>query len=107
MKSYQWTRFYYKSAFTIDKMSDYTINLVGFCANCKDKILELLKESTIIPQVVAKEGGQACNLLGYHCFNKSRGCQLLSKRMNCNANGYKVKLINDARRTLLKTIKLH
>lgn len=88
-------------------MSDYTINLVGFCANCKDKILELLKESTIIPQVVKKEGGQACNLLGHHCFGMSRGCQLLSKRIHCDANTYKLKLTNDARRTLIKNIKLH
>lgn len=86
-------------------MSDYTIHWVGFCPNCKDRILELLKESTIIPQVVAKDG-QACNLLGCHCFN-NRGCQLLSKRIYCNANGYRVKLTNDSRRTLIKTIKLH
>lgn len=89
-------------------VSDYEKSMVGFCVNCRDKILELLKESTVIPRVVVGKQGKGCDLLLNHCHNVVQRCELLLRRIIPEKdpgffNGY-LKLTNDARRALIRAI---
>lgn len=87
----------------------YDKKMLGFCVNCRDKILELLKESTIIPRLVVGKQGKECDLLVNHYFSTVQRCELLMKRTILGSQGNSVvsvlKLTNDARRTLIKEIK--
>lgn len=85
---------------------DYEKSRVGFCVNCRDKILELLKESTVIPRLVVGKQGKGCDLLLDHGHNIVQRCELLLRMIpgDCRFLNGHLKLTNDARRALIKAI---